>query len=148
MLALMPTDSAVFLTFSIGYLVISSVVIVNLLLQLGEQTGEHGSYIFYKSFQYMRKGKWRTVQLGRFFFVRVSKGGPICVGELQLAWTGRHSSHPLASVKLYYLPEQIPDGRQPHHGQVSAFPYNYSQLYLRRMFRNGFGLACPFAAVI
>ena len=90
-----------------------------LLTQLGKQAGEHGSYAFYRSFQYMSRGRWRHVQLGKFFFVQVSKGGPICIGELQLVWTGRYSNHPLASIRLYYLPEQLPDGRQSHHGQVS-----------------------------
>lgn len=67
----------------------------------------------------MGHGKWRNVRLGKFFFVRLHKDSPICVGELQLVWTGRYSNHPLSSIRLFYLPEQLPDGRQAHHGQVA-----------------------------
>ncbi|XP_067944815.1 mucin-5AC-like [Watersipora subatra] len=86
-------------------------------IKLGKQAGEHGSYAFYRSFSYMGRGKWRNVRLGKFFFVRMNKASPICIGELQLVWTGRYSSHPLASIRLFYLPEQLPEGRQSHHGQ-------------------------------
>lgn len=87
--------------------------------QLGRPTGEHGSYSFFRSFRYLSKGVWRHVQLGKFFFARVNKDSPVCVGELQLVWTGKQSHQALVSVRLYYLPEQTPEGRLTHHGQAS-----------------------------
>lgn len=59
--------------------------------------------------------------------VRVRPGSPASVGELQLLWES--SSGPpeqkLASVKLYFMPEHTPTGRQSCHGQVDdKFVFN------------------------
>jgi hypothetical protein len=62
----------------------------------------------------------RTVLVGDFFHVRVHPGAPVCVGELQLIWESSSGApdQMLASVKLYYRPDDTPAGRQSNHGQV------------------------------
>jgi len=61
------------------------------------------------------------LSLGEFFIVRVRPRSPAAVGELQLIWetSGGVPDQKLASVKLYFLPEHTPAGRQPCHGQVT-----------------------------
>ena len=86
----------------------------------GTPCGQHGPYTFYKAFKYCIKGKWKILSLGEFFFVKILEDAPICVGELQLLWTDKHNpEYHLCMVRLYFLPENTPDGRQDFHGQVS-----------------------------
>ncbi|OTF74743.1 Bromo adjacent homology domain containing protein, partial [Euroglyphus maynei] len=40
-----------------------------------------------------------------------------CIGELQLVWDDHQHDQQLSSTRLYFLPEQTPDGRLSHHGQ-------------------------------
>ena len=89
-------------------------------------------YTFYRSFAYCHgaggSSSWKTLSLGEFFDVLISCGGGgrrrsaavPAVGELQLIWetSGGQPGQKLASVKLYFVPEQTPAGRQPSHGQV------------------------------
>lgn len=41
------------------------------------------------------------------------------VGEAQLLWEDRSSGQILVSLRIYFLPENTPDGRCEEHGEVS-----------------------------
>jgi len=99
----------------------------------GPTCGHHGPYTFYKAFKYRRHnavsqltdqksdgGCWSTLSLGQFFYVRILPCSSICVGELQLVWesTGGAPGQMMASLKLYFRPEDTPPGRLSTHGQV------------------------------
>jgi len=92
----------------------------------GPSCGHHGPYTFYRSFVYRASSSsspWKTLSLGEFFVVRrVTARSPVAVGELQLIWETSNGvpGQKLASVKLYFLPEHTPAGRQPSHGQVAV----------------------------
>lgn len=85
---------------------------------VGSSCGLHGPYIFYKAFKYNQDAKTRILSLGDFFFVRCKPEDPICVAELQLLWEERTSKQLLSSSKLYFLPEDTPQGRTVTHGEV------------------------------
>lgn len=85
---------------------------------MGSSCGLHGPYIFYKAFKYNQDGRSRILSLGDFFFVRCKPEDPICVAELQLLWEERTSKQLLSSSKLYFLPEDTPQGRTVTHGEV------------------------------
>lgn len=85
---------------------------------VGSSCGLHGPYIFYKAFKFHREGKPRILSLGDFFFVRCKPEDPICIAELQLLWEERTSKQLLSSSKLYFLPEDTPQGRTVTHGEV------------------------------
>lgn len=85
---------------------------------VGSSCGLHGPYIFYKAFKYNQDSKTRILSLGDFFFVRCKPEDPICVAELQLLWEERTSKQLLSSSKLYFLPEDTPQGRTVTHGEV------------------------------
>lgn len=85
---------------------------------MGSSCGLHGPYIFYKAFKFNRDGKPRILSLGDFFFVRCKPEDPICIAELQLLWEERTSKQLLSSSKLYFLPEDTPQGRTVTHGEV------------------------------
>lgn len=57
----------------------------------------------------------------KFFFVNSSsssENSSLCIGEIQLIWTVKSEpQEPLSSLRLYFMPEQSPGGRQHHHGQ-------------------------------
>lgn len=91
---------------------------VFLLQWVGSSCGLHGPYIFYKAFKYNQDGKTTILSLGDFFFVRCKPEDPICVAELQLLWEERTSKQLLSSSKLYFLPEDTPQGRTVTHGEV------------------------------
>ncbi|KOC70330.1 hypothetical protein WH47_02833 [Habropoda laboriosa] len=40
----------------------------------------------------------------------------------------RGPNQPLASLRLYFLPENTPDGRRDTHGEVSNFPSSFRHL--------------------
>ncbi|KAM8923874.1 AT-rich interactive domain-containing protein 5B isoform 2-T2 [Pelodytes ibericus] len=84
---------------------------------VGSACGLHGPYIFYKAFQFHLEDRPRILSLGDFFFVRCKPGDPICIAELQLLWEERTSKQLLSSSKLYFLPEDTPQGRNSDHGQ-------------------------------
>lgn len=44
----------------------------------------------------------------------------LCIGELQLLWIDKNSEQTLASLRLYFLPENTPEGRMDH-GEVGKF---------------------------
>ncbi|XP_035027843.2 AT-rich interactive domain-containing protein 5B [Hippoglossus stenolepis] len=89
----------------------------NSLKWVGSSCGLHGPYIFYKAFKFNRDGKPRILSLGDFFFVRCKPEDPICIAELQLLWEERTSKQLLSSSKLYFLPEDTPQGRTVAHGE-------------------------------
>lgn len=87
--------------------------------KFGPSCCKQGSNVFYKAFKYKKDGKGKIITLGQFFFMKILDSIPICIGELQLVWEDKASSTDLASVRLYFLPECTPDGRQPNHGEVN-----------------------------
>ncbi|XP_056147262.1 AT-rich interactive domain-containing protein 5B-like [Lampris incognitus] len=89
----------------------------NSLKWVGSSCGLHGPYIFYKAFKFHRDGKPRILSLGDFFFVRCKPEDPICIAEVQLLWEERTSKQLLSSSKLYFLPENTPQGRTANHGE-------------------------------
>ncbi|XP_041866297.1 AT-rich interactive domain-containing protein 5B [Melanotaenia boesemani] len=89
----------------------------NSLKWVGSSCGLHGPYIFYKAFKFNRDAKPRILALGDFFFVRCKPEDPICIAELQLLWEERTSKQLLSSSKLYFLPEDTPQGRIVAHGE-------------------------------
>lgn len=93
---------------------------------VGSSCGLHGPYIFYKAFKYIQDGKTRILSLGDFFFVRCKPEDPICVAELQLLWEERTSKQLLSSSKLYFLPEDTPQGRTVTHGEVGHNSHHQS----------------------
>ncbi|XP_070846980.1 AT-rich interactive domain-containing protein 5B-like [Chaetodon trifascialis] len=84
---------------------------------VGSPCGFHGPYIFYRGFRFQLDRRERLLALGDFFFVRCQPGEPLCVAELQLLWEERTSHHLLSSSKLYFLPEDTPQGRSASHGE-------------------------------
>lgn len=57
--------------------------------------------------------------LSEFFFVKMWRDSDLlCIGELQLLWMDKNSEQVLASLRLYFLPENTPEGRLDH-GEVS-----------------------------
>ncbi|XP_033835262.1 AT-rich interactive domain-containing protein 5B [Periophthalmus magnuspinnatus] len=89
----------------------------NSLKWVGSSCGLHGPYIFYKAFKFHQQAKPRILSLGDFFFVRCKPEEPICIAELQLLWEERTSKQLLSSSKLYFLPEDTPQGRTVTHGE-------------------------------
>ncbi|XP_077438036.1 aT-rich interactive domain-containing protein 5B [Vanacampus margaritifer] len=90
----------------------------NSLKWVGSSCGLHGPYIFYKAFKFAsRDAEVRILSLGDFFLVRCKPDEPVCVAELQLLWEERTSRQLLSSSKLYFLPENTPEGRGVSHGE-------------------------------
>uniref|UniRef100_A0AAR2J6Z8 AT-rich interaction domain 5B n=1 Tax=Pygocentrus nattereri TaxID=42514 RepID=A0AAR2J6Z8_PYGNA len=89
----------------------------NSLMWVGSPCGLHGPYVFYKAFRFNLEGKARILSLGDFFFVRCKPEDPVCIAELQLLWEERTSKQLLSSSKLYFLPEDTPQGRSVAHGE-------------------------------
>nr|XP_022920602.1 uncharacterized protein LOC111429048 isoform X1 [Onthophagus taurus] len=88
---------------------------------VGGPCGQHGPYTFYKAFRYTKNGIKRVMTLSEFFFVKLwIDSDLVCIGELQLLWVDKNSEQVLASLRLYFLPENTPEGRMDH-GEVSSF---------------------------
>uniref|UniRef100_A0A0C9RMP8 ARID5B_1 protein n=1 Tax=Fopius arisanus TaxID=64838 RepID=A0A0C9RMP8_9HYME len=83
---------------------------------LGGACFSHGPYTFYKA---VRIGSGRVLRLGSFFLTKLwTDADLVSIGELQLLWIdSRGSNQPLASLRLYFLPENTPDGRRDTHGE-------------------------------
>lgn len=89
---------------------------------VGTSCGQHGPYTFYKAAKVNSHQRKRILALGDFFLVKLWADQEIvAIGEIQLLWTDCYQSpdSPLASLKLYFLPENTPDGRHEEHGEVS-----------------------------
>ncbi|XP_078589421.1 uncharacterized protein LOC144869784 isoform X1 [Branchiostoma floridae x Branchiostoma japonicum] len=84
---------------------------------VGSSCGQHGPYTFYKAFRFSHEGKPRILSLGEFFFLRYEPEAPLCLGELQLLWEDHNNQQLLSSSRLYFLPEDTPQGRDEEHGQ-------------------------------
>uniref|UniRef100_A0A224X7T3 Putative serine protease h6 n=1 Tax=Panstrongylus lignarius TaxID=156445 RepID=A0A224X7T3_9HEMI len=85
---------------------------------IGTPCGEHGPYIFYKALKYNKNGKTNILALSEFFFVKLwTDSDLISIGELQLLWEDKNNEQTLASLRLYILPENTPDGRTDMHGE-------------------------------
>lgn len=107
--------------FMYMYVYIQITVILLLRFQLlGGACFSHGPYTFYKA---VRIGNGRVLRLGSFFLTKLwSDADLVSIGELHLLWMdSRGPNQPLASLRLYFLPENTPDGRRDTHGEVS-FP--------------------------
>lgn len=88
---------------------------------MGSPCGHHGNYTFYKAFKYTLHGKQKILSLGEFFFVKIwEEEDIISVGEAQLLWEDRSSGQILVSLRIYFLPENTPEGRCEEHGEVSV----------------------------
>ncbi|XP_015917137.1 AT-rich interactive domain-containing protein 5B isoform X2 [Parasteatoda tepidariorum] len=84
----------------------------------GVPCGQYKSHTFYSGFKYSNKqGKCKNLKLGDFFFVRISAEEDPCIGELQLLCSNRNNDQQLSALRLYFLPEQTPEGRLAHHGE-------------------------------
>jgi len=83
---------------------------------LGGACFSHGPYTFYKA---VRISSGRVLRLGSFFLTKLwSDADLVSIGELQLLWMdSRGPNQPLASLRLYFLPENTPDGRRDTHGE-------------------------------
>ncbi|XP_035526217.1 AT-rich interactive domain-containing protein 5B-like [Morone saxatilis] len=84
---------------------------------VGSPCGLHGPYTFYKAFRFNLGCEKRLLSLGDFFVVRCEPGEPLCIAELQLLWEERTNHQLLSSSKLYFLPEDTPQGRSASHGE-------------------------------
>ncbi|XP_053623071.1 AT-rich interactive domain-containing protein 5B-like [Plodia interpunctella] len=81
---------------------------------VGSPCGQHGQYTFYKALR-LCGAKERIIAIGDFIFVRIWQDSElVSIGELQLLWTDRVSEQTLVSLRLYFLPENTPDGRGAH----------------------------------
>ncbi|CAI9718676.1 AT-rich interactive domain-containing protein 5B [Octopus vulgaris] len=87
---------------------------------VGSPCGKHGSYIFYKAFRYFKEGQTKILSPGEFFFLKLLRDGPLCIGEIQLLWQDVHKQN-LSSLRLYFLPKDTPIGELPSHGQDEVF---------------------------
>ncbi|XP_063856731.1 uncharacterized protein LOC135098346 isoform X1 [Scylla paramamosain] len=87
---------------------------------VGAPCGHHGNYTFYKAFKYNLHGIQKILSLGEFFFIKIWEDEEIIsIGEAQLLWEDRTSGQILVSLRIYFLPENTPEGRCEEHGEVS-----------------------------
>ncbi|KAI5640795.1 ARID/BRIGHT DNA binding domain-containing protein [Phthorimaea operculella] len=82
---------------------------------VGSPCGQQGQYTFYKALRVTTGKTDKIIAIGDFFFVRIWQDSElVSIGELQLLWTDRVSEQTLVSLRLYFLPENTPDGRSQH----------------------------------
>lgn len=85
---------------------------------IGVPCGHHGPYTFYKAFKYTKNDKTNILALSEFFFVKLwNDSDLVSIGELQLLWEDKNTEQTLASLRLYILPENTPEGRNDFHGE-------------------------------
>ncbi|XP_045135329.1 AT-rich interactive domain-containing protein 5B-like isoform X3 [Portunus trituberculatus] len=85
---------------------------------VGAPCGHHGNYTFYKAFKYNLHGNPKILSLGEFFFIKIWEDEEIIsIGEAQLLWEDRTSGQILVSLRIYFLPENTPEGRCEEHGE-------------------------------
>ncbi|KAJ8385410.1 hypothetical protein AAFF_G00189360 [Aldrovandia affinis] len=91
----------------------------NAIQWLGAPCCLRGSFAFYKSFSCRAEPGCQAAvwKLGEFYFVRFGPQDPVCIAELALLWEDRTQRHLLASSRLYFLPEDTPNGRSGEHGE-------------------------------
>ncbi|KAG2455939.1 ARI5B protein, partial [Polypterus senegalus] len=86
---------------------------------LGAPCCLRGSFAFYKGFSCPRDAlkEPETWKVREFYFVRCSPKEPVCIAEIALLWEDQEQQYPLASCRLYFLPEDTPKGRSREHGE-------------------------------
>ncbi|KAI5096884.1 hypothetical protein C0J45_13778 [Silurus meridionalis] len=91
----------------------------NAIQWLGPPCCQRGSFAFYKSVSCKAEagGPDKVWRLGEFYYVRCGPQEPVCIAEITLLWEDLRQRHPLASSRLYYLPEDTPKGRTKEHGE-------------------------------
>ncbi|KAF4077626.1 hypothetical protein AMELA_G00210130 [Ameiurus melas] len=91
----------------------------NAIQWLGPPCCLRGSFAFYKSVSCKPEdgGPVKVWRLGEFYYVRFGPQEPVCIAEITLLWEDQRQRHPLASSRLYYLPEDTPKGRTKEHGE-------------------------------
>ncbi|XP_035034280.1 uncharacterized protein zgc:77151 [Hippoglossus stenolepis] len=91
----------------------------NVIQWLGAPSCQRGSYAFYKSVSSRAQpdGPVLVWRLGEFYLIRCGPQDPVCIAEVTLLWEDQTRSHPLASTRLYFLPEDTPKGRTREHGE-------------------------------
>lgn len=91
-------------------------------LQLvGAPCGSHGPYTFYKAFKYNKSGKQNILGLNEFVYIKLwSDADLVGIAELQQLWVDKNSEQTLAGLRLFFLPENTPEGRTDIHGEVST----------------------------
>lgn len=68
--------------------------------------------------------------LSEFFFVKLwIDSDLVCIGELQLLWMDKNSDQVLSSLRLYFLPENTPEGRMDH-GEVGIFSFFPNYIFI------------------
>ena len=88
---------------------------------IGAPCAHRGPYTFYKAFKYTKNDITNILTINEFFFVKLwTDSDLISIGELRLLWEDKTCNLALASLRLYILPENTPDGRIGDvHGAVS-----------------------------
>ncbi|KAM9451027.1 uncharacterized protein Hap1MRO34_021422 [Clarias gariepinus] len=91
----------------------------NAIQWLGPPCCLRGSFAFYKSVSCKPEsgGPVKVWRLGEFYYVRCGPQEPVCIAEITLLWEDQRQRHPLASCRLYYLPDDTPKGRTKEHGE-------------------------------
>ncbi|XP_041657034.1 AT-rich interactive domain-containing protein 5B [Cheilinus undulatus] len=91
----------------------------NAIQWLGAPSCQRGSYAFYKSVSSRAQpdGPVQVWRLGEFYFIRCGPQDPVCIAEVTLLWEDQTQRHLLASARLYFLPEDTPNGRTREHGE-------------------------------
>ena len=87
---------------------------------VGAPCGRHAQNTFYKAFKYFEDGKYKILTLGEFFYMKITRLSPVCVGEIQMIYSNKQleDDQVMTSVRAYFLPEHTPDGRKECHGEV------------------------------
>lgn len=97
---------------------IAPTITMSLFQFVGSPCGYHGPYTFYKAFQYVDDGKIKVLSIGEFFFLKILEDIPVCIGEIQLLWEEKGTNQLLASVRLYFQPQDTPEGEDDIFGEV------------------------------
>ncbi len=87
---------------------------------VGAPCAVRGPYTFYKAFKYTKNKITNIIAINEFFFVKLwNDSDLISIGELRLLWEDKNCGEALASLRLYILPENTPEGRSNDvHGEV------------------------------
>ncbi|XP_025096634.1 uncharacterized protein LOC112565410 isoform X2 [Pomacea canaliculata] len=96
---------------------IAPTITMSLFQFVGSPCGYHGPYTFYKAFQYVDDGKIKVLSIGEFFFLKILEDIPVCIGEIQLLWEEKGTNQLLASVRLYFQPQDTPEGEDDIFGE-------------------------------
>ncbi|XP_034033735.1 uncharacterized protein zgc:77151 isoform X2 [Thalassophryne amazonica] len=91
----------------------------NAIQWLGAPSCQRDGYAFYKSVssRSLPDGPVQVWKLGEFYFIRCGPQEPVCIAEVILLWEDQTEHQPLASTRLYFLPEDTPKGRNREHGE-------------------------------